>query len=67
MESDSSISPETRKNEGWGVDYKGRLLQTKKLVDLRLVDRSFTDLGYIGYGDGIDMEMLDCTRNWQFS
>ncbi|CAD8188156.1 unnamed protein product [Paramecium octaurelia] len=38
-----------------------------KYVDHRVIDRSFTDLGYIGYGDGIDLEQLDSTGNWQFS
>jgi serine/threonine-protein kinase SRPK3 len=27
-----------------------------KYVEHRVIDRSFTDLGYIGYGDGIDLE-----------
>lgn len=27
-----------------------------KFVDHRVIDRSFTDLGYIGYGEGIDLE-----------
>lgn len=27
-----------------------------KFVDHRIIDRSFTDLGYIGYGEGIDLE-----------
>ncbi|CAD8199089.1 unnamed protein product [Paramecium octaurelia] len=38
-----------------------------KYVDHRLIDRSFTDLGYIGYGEGINLEQLDSTGNWQFS
>ncbi|CAD8088219.1 unnamed protein product [Paramecium primaurelia] len=41
--------------------------QDGKYVDHRVIDRSFTDLGYIGYGDGIDLEQLDSTGNWQFS
>lgn len=35
-------------------------------VEHRVIDRTFTDLGYIGYGDGIDLELLDSTGNWQF-
>lgn len=31
-----------------------------------IVDRSFTNLGYIGFGDGIDFDALDQTGNWQF-
>lgn len=38
----------------------------KPEIDLKIVDRSFTNLGYIGYGDGIDLTALDNTRNWQF-
>ncbi|CAD8127938.1 unnamed protein product [Paramecium sonneborni] len=38
-----------------------------KYVDHRIIDRSFTDLGYIGYGEGINLEQLDSTGNWQFS
>ncbi|CAK65421.1 unnamed protein product (macronuclear) [Paramecium tetraurelia] len=41
--------------------------QDGKYVDHRVIDRSFTDLGYIGYGDGIDLEQLDSTGNWQFN
>jgi hypothetical protein len=33
-------------------------------VDRKLIDRSFTNLGYIGFGDGIDFSALDNTRNW---
>jgi serine/threonine-protein kinase SRPK3 len=40
-------------------------LQTK-LVEHNLIDRSYTDLGYIGYGDGIQLMDLDSTGNWQF-
>ncbi len=36
------------------------------LVDRSFIDRSFTNLGYIGYGDGIQLEELDQTANWQF-
>lgn len=35
-----------------------------KLVQHNVIDRSFTDLGYIGYGDGIDLYELDSTGNW---
>lgn len=34
------------------------------MYDMKLVDRSFTKLGYIGYGDGIDLDALDNTKNW---
>jgi serine/threonine-protein kinase SRPK3 len=32
-----------------------------------LIDRSFTDLGYIGFSDGIRLCELDTKGNWQFS
>ena len=35
-------------------------------INNKLVDRSFTNLGYIGYGDGLNLEELDQTANWQF-
>ena len=38
----------------------------KKYADVKLVDRSFTDLGYIGYCDGINLDELDSCANWQF-
>lgn len=28
-------------------------------LDIRFIDRSFTNLGYLGYGDGIEVEELD--------
>jgi serine/threonine-protein kinase SRPK3 len=37
------------------------------MADIRMVDRSFTDLGYIGYSDGIALGELDCQGNWQFT
>lgn len=39
----------------------------RKFVEVKLVDRSFTDLGYIGYCDGICLEDLDACANWQFT
>jgi len=36
-------------------------------MKLKLIDRSFTDLGYIGYNDGISLHKLDSEANWQFS
>lgn len=38
----------------------------EKIGDIRYIDRSFMDLGYIGYGDGIFLEKLDFGPNWQF-
>ena len=31
---------------------------------MALIDRSFTDLGYIGFENGIDTNQLDSTANW---
>jgi hypothetical protein len=28
----------------------------ERMGEIRLIDRSFTDLGYIGYGEGIKLE-----------
>ena len=33
-------------------------------IDLKLVDRSFTNMGYIGFGEGIDLDALDNGGNW---
>ena len=38
----------------------------EKVGDIRYIDRSFMDLGYIGYGEGIFLEKLDFGPNWQF-
>ncbi|CAD8101659.1 unnamed protein product [Paramecium sonneborni] len=37
-----------------------------RFVNRNEIDRSFTDLGYIGFGNGIEIDMLDSTGNWQF-
>lgn len=44
-------------NEDAFYDYKAN-------IDLKLVDRSFTNMGYIGFGEGIDLDALDNTGNW---
>jgi serine/threonine-protein kinase SRPK3 len=41
----------------WYGKYKPKL-------DLAILDRSFTNLGYIGYGEGIELEELDTRANW---
>ncbi|CAM6001004.1 unnamed protein product [Sphagnum balticum] len=38
----------------------------EKIGNIRYIDRSFMDLGYIGYGDGIFLDKLDAGPNWQF-
>ena len=30
------------------------------------LDRSFYHGGYVGYGEGINLDELDYTSNWQF-
>ena len=32
--------------------------------DIRLIERDFTNLGYIGFDEGIDLDSLDNTGNW---
>ena len=31
------------------------------------IDRSFYHGGYLGFGEGINLDELDYTTNWQFS
>jgi len=48
-------------------EFDSELLSQKRLPESnKIIDRSFTNLGYIGYGDGILVEDLDQTANWQF-
>ncbi len=35
-------------------------------IDMKILDRSFCNLGYIGFGEGINLEELDSHPNWQF-
>lgn len=37
-----------------------------RVADMATIDRSFTDLGYIGFETGIDTEQLDQASNQQF-
>ena len=48
------------------VEETNKFYGYNPIYDPKLVDRSFTNLGYIGFGDGIDLEALDNTGNWQF-
>jgi len=34
------------------------------VFDRRIVDRSFTNIGYVGYKDGINLNKLDTGANW---
>ena len=47
-------------------DEDKQLYEVQKVGTIGLIDRSFTDLGYIGYGTGIFLEKLDFGPNWQF-
>ena len=38
----------------------------KEPINFKLLERSFINAGYIGYGDGINLEGLDQDANWQF-
>ena len=53
---DNSVA-EYSDNEEAFYDYKAN-------IDTKLVDRSFTNMGYIGFGEGIDLDALDNTGNW---
>ena len=39
-------------------------LLDKKKIGFKNIDRSFTDLGYIGYNEGIHLHFLDTEANW---
>ena len=54
--------------EGIASDGSGdsEFFSHQRMGQLKFIDRSFTDLGYIGYGDGIYLEQLDTVPNWQF-
>ena len=36
----------------------------QKKIGFKNIDRSFTDLGYIGYNEGIHLHFLDTEANW---
>ena len=50
-----------------GPEEGEELYNVEKVGTIGMIDRSFTDLGYIGYGTGIFLEKLDFGPNWQFS
>lgn len=54
---DSEYSDAETKEEDLTYD------QHKYSHDRQICDRSFTDLGYIGYHKGIDLQQLDTTAN----
>lgn len=35
-------------------------------INIKLIDQSFSNLGYIGFCDGLNLEELDQLANWQF-
>lgn len=35
-------------------------------INIKLIDQSFSNLGYIGFCDGLNLEELDQLPNWQF-
>lgn len=62
---------ESQREDGGSDDNDGReneeeLYEVEKMGNIRQIDRSFTDLGYIGYGTGIFLDKLDFGPNWQF-
>ncbi|EGR29294.1 serine protein kinase, putative [Ichthyophthirius multifiliis] len=58
---------DNEQNDNLGEDEDdSQFYDYKPNIDRKLVDRSFTNLGYIGYGDGINFGELDNAGNWQF-
>ena len=47
-------------------EWYGKDCKYKKIDNIRLIDQSFTDVGYTGYSEGIDLDRLDADANWQF-
>ncbi len=54
-------------SEGSDEEWYGKDTKYKKISNIRLIDTSFTDVGYTGYSEGIDLERLDAISNWQFA
>ena len=54
-------------NNANGDEVDDEFYSYEKVGDIRYIDRSYMDLGYIGYGDGIFLEKLDFGPNWQFA
>lgn len=54
------------RSDGCGEEEDTAFYGKKPALNMKLVDRSFANLGYIGYGDGIDLDTLDNTGSWQF-
>lgn len=46
--------------------WYGKDTKYKRISNIRLIDQSFTDVGYTGYSEGIDLQRLDAISNWQF-
>ena len=57
---------EVEDNGAVAEDGEDEFYGYEKVGNIHLIDRSFMDLGYIGYGDGIFLEKLDAGPNWQF-
>lgn len=47
-------------------EWYGKDCKLKQVANIRLIDHSFTDVGYTGYSEGIDLKRLDAISNWQF-
>ena len=58
---------ELEDNNGGSGEKDDEFYGYEKIGNIHLVDRSFMDLGYIGYGDGIFLDKLDAGPNWQFN
>ena len=71
-EKEESYQYQSEREDAGSEDNEDRededdLYEVEKEGDIRQIDRSFTDLGYIGYGTGIFLEKLDFGPNWQFN
>lgn len=48
-------------------EWYGEEIKYKRINNIRLIDQSFTDVGYTGYSEGINLDRLDSIANWQFT
>lgn len=63
---ESELEDAETEDNGNDTESDDEFFGYEKIGDIRYIDRSFMDLGYIGYGDGIFLEKLDFGPNWQF-
>ena len=66
-EEDVTTEEEVVETEDSDEEWYGKDIKYKKIHNIRLIDQSFTDVGYTGYSEGINLERLDSIANWQFA